>query len=55
MHGTWRDTAPWLFNTYFAPAIAPANVVAEKQSFSDVSPQFAFGYRVAPKIGRAHV
>lgn len=31
-------------NTFFAPAIAPANVVAVKDSFSDVSPQLAFGY-----------
>jgi iron complex outermembrane receptor protein len=33
-------------NTFFEPAIAPANVVAADQSFNDVSPQFAFGYRV---------
>jgi iron complex outermembrane receptor protein len=33
-------------NTFFTPAIAPANVVAADQSFNDVSPQFAFGYRV---------
>jgi iron complex outermembrane recepter protein len=36
-------------NTFFSPAIAPANVVAEEDSFSDISPQFAFGYRVAPE------
>jgi iron complex outermembrane receptor protein len=36
-------------NTFFSPAIAPANVVAEEQSFNDVSPQFAFGYRVTPQ------
>jgi iron complex outermembrane receptor protein len=36
-------------NTFFAPAIAPANVVDADQSFSDISPQFAFGYRVTPQ------
>jgi iron complex outermembrane receptor protein len=35
-------------NTFVTPAIAPANVVAAEDSFSDVSPQFAFGYRVTP-------
>jgi len=33
-------------NTFFSPAIAPANVVVADQTFNDVSPQFAFGYRV---------
>jgi iron complex outermembrane recepter protein len=32
-------------NTFFAPAIAPPNVVAQDDTFSDVSPQFAFAYR----------
>jgi iron complex outermembrane recepter protein len=36
-------------NTFFSPAIAPANVVAADQTFNDVSPQFAFGYRVTPQ------
>jgi iron complex outermembrane recepter protein len=36
-------------NTFFSPAIAPANVVAADQSFNDLSPQFAFGYRVTPQ------
>jgi iron complex outermembrane receptor protein len=36
-------------NTFFSPAIAPANVVEGEQSFSDVSPQFALGYRVTPQ------
>jgi iron complex outermembrane receptor protein len=36
-------------NTFFAPAIAPPNVVAAEDSFNDVSPQVAFGYRVTPK------
>jgi iron complex outermembrane recepter protein len=35
--------------TFFTPAIAPVNVVAAEQSFNDVSPQFAFGYRVHPE------
>ena len=35
-------------NTFFAPAIAQANVVAAERSFSDVSPQFAFAYRIQP-------
>ncbi|HEX6163519.1 MAG TPA: TonB-dependent receptor [Vicinamibacterales bacterium] len=33
-------------NTFFTPAIAQANVVAEEQTFNDVSPQFAVGVRV---------
>ncbi len=36
-------------NTFFAPAFIPANVVAADQTFNDVSPQFAFGYRVNPR------
>jgi iron complex outermembrane receptor protein len=36
-------------NTFFAPAIAPPAVVDAEQSFSDVSPQFAAQYRVAPR------
>ncbi len=42
-------------NTFFEPAIAPANVVAAEQSFDDVSPQFAFGYRVRPRAHRLRV
>jgi iron complex outermembrane recepter protein len=37
-------------NTFFAPAIAPATVVDAQKDFSDVSPQFAAAYRVAPKV-----
>lgn len=37
-----------VLNTFFTPAIAPANRVAAENSFSDVSPQFAFAYRPAP-------
>jgi iron complex outermembrane recepter protein len=35
-------------NTFFTPAIAPAAMVTAERDFSDVSPQFAVGYRVAP-------
>ena len=41
-----RETADAHLNTFFSPAIAPPNVVAADQSFDDLSPQFAFGYRV---------
>ncbi len=37
-----------VLNSYFTPAIAPASRVAAKNSFSDVSPQFAVAYRPAP-------
>jgi len=33
-------------NTFFAPAISPANVVASKDSYNDFSPQLAFGYKI---------
>ncbi|HUQ88488.1 MAG TPA: TonB-dependent receptor [Vicinamibacterales bacterium] len=33
-------------STFFSPAFAPANVVAADDTFNDISPQFAFGYRV---------
>jgi len=41
-----HETTDAHLNTFFSPAIAPPNVVAADQSFDDVSPQFAFGYRV---------
>ena len=41
-----HETADAHLNTFFSPAFLPANVVAEDQSFTDVSPQFAFGYKV---------
>ena len=43
-----HEASDAVLRTFFAPAIAPANVVAAEQSFSDVSPQFAVGYRVTP-------
>jgi iron complex outermembrane receptor protein len=36
-------------NTFFTPAIAPPVAVNTEKDFSDVSPQFAAAYRVAPK------
>jgi iron complex outermembrane receptor protein len=36
-------------STFFTPAIAPVASVIAEQTFSDVSPQFSFGYRFAPK------
>jgi iron complex outermembrane receptor protein len=35
-------------NTFFTPAIAPPVLVNAEKDFSDVSPQFAIAYRVAP-------
>jgi iron complex outermembrane receptor protein len=32
-------------NTFFSPAFQPGNVVAADQTFNDVSPQFAVGYK----------
>jgi iron complex outermembrane recepter protein len=36
-------------STLFTPAIAPSTQVAAERDFSDVSPQFSVGYRLAPK------
>ena len=41
-----HESADAHLNTFFSPVIAPANVVAADQTFNDISPQFAFGYRV---------
>jgi iron complex outermembrane receptor protein len=35
--------------TFFDPEIVPESVVADKESFSGVSPQFAFAYHVKPE------
>ena len=43
-----RESSDAALNTFFAPAIAPPNVVIEEASFSDLSPQFSFGYRFTP-------
>jgi iron complex outermembrane receptor protein len=44
-----HETSDAHLRTFSDPAIAPPNVVADKQSFSSVSPQFAFAYRVKPE------
>jgi iron complex outermembrane recepter protein len=38
-----------VLRTFFDPALFPENVVAAEQSFTDVSPQFAVGYRATPE------
>jgi iron complex outermembrane receptor protein len=40
-----REHSEAALNTYFTPAIAPANPVAAEQTFSDLSPQFAVAFR----------
>jgi iron complex outermembrane recepter protein len=44
-----RESSDAHLNTFFAPAIAPSNVVAADDSYYDVSPQFAVAYRVTPQ------
>ena len=44
-----HESSDAVLRTFFDPVIAPANVVAAEQSFSDVSPQFAARYRVTPE------
>jgi len=44
-----RENKKAKLNTFFTPAIAPPQVVNDERDFSDVSPQFAVTYRVAPK------
>ncbi|MEP6783242.1 MAG: TonB-dependent receptor [Acidobacteriota bacterium] len=44
-----HETSDAHLSTFFDPAIAPPNVVADKKSFSSVSPQFAFLYHVTPE------
>jgi iron complex outermembrane receptor protein len=44
-----RETSDAVLRTFFDPAIEPANVVTAEQSFADVSPQFAVGYRFRPQ------
>jgi iron complex outermembrane receptor protein len=41
-----HESSDATLNTFFSPAIAPPNNVAAEDSFADVSPQFAFGYRM---------
>lgn len=40
-----RERSEAALNTFFSPAIAPANPVAAEDTFWDVSPQFAFAFR----------
>lgn len=44
-----HESSDAVLRTFFDPAIFPENVVTAEQSFSDVSPQFAVGYRVNPQ------
>jgi iron complex outermembrane receptor protein len=41
-----HESSDAVLRTFFEPALPGENTVAEEQSFSDVSPQFAVGYRV---------
>ncbi len=43
-----HETSDATLNTFFTPAFLPGNTVAAEASFSDVSPQLAFGYRMTP-------
>jgi iron complex outermembrane receptor protein len=44
-----HESSDAVLRTFFEPALPGENVVAAEQSFSDVSPQFAVGYRVTPE------
>lgn len=44
-----HETSDAHLRTFLDPAVSPANVVAEKDSFSDLSPQLAVSYRVTPE------
>ena len=44
-----RETSDAVLRTFLEPAVAPPNVVTADQSFSDLSPQFAVGYRFRPE------
>ena len=43
-----HESSDAVLNTFTDPMILPPNNVVAEQSFSDVSPQFAFAYRVTP-------
>lgn len=43
-----HESSDAVLRTFMNPALFPASTVAAEQSFSDVSPQFAFAYRVTP-------
>jgi iron complex outermembrane recepter protein len=42
-----HESSDAVLRTFFEPALPGENLVAAEQSFSDVSPQFAVGYRVS--------
>jgi iron complex outermembrane receptor protein len=44
-----HESADATLNTFFDPAIAAGNLVTAEDSYSDVSPQFSFGYRFKPE------
>jgi iron complex outermembrane receptor protein len=44
-----HEAADAHLNTFVSPAIAPATAVVAEESFNDLSPQFAFGYRFTPE------
>jgi len=44
-----RESSDASLNTFMVPAVAPANLVEEEDSFSDISPSFAFAYRFQPE------
>jgi iron complex outermembrane receptor protein len=44
-----HESSDAVLRTFFEPALPGANLVAAEQSFSDVSPQFAVGYRFQPE------
>jgi iron complex outermembrane receptor protein len=43
-----HEASDAVLRTFFEPALPGENLVAAEQSFSDVSPQFAIGYRATP-------
>src|SRR5690606_9463753 len=43
-----RETKNDRLESFFTPMIAPPSVVEAEETFSNVSPQFAFAYRVRP-------
>jgi iron complex outermembrane receptor protein len=43
-----HESSDAVLNTFADPMILPPNNVVAEQSFSDVSPQFSFGYRLTP-------
>jgi iron complex outermembrane receptor protein len=44
-----HETSDAHLRTFFEPAVSPAAVVGEKESFTDLSPQFAASYRLTPE------